>query len=41
MDILNTSCEIGLMWVLQNPIDDKSTISSGNGLVPLDNKPLS
>ena len=26
-DTFITSCEIGLRWVSQNPIDDKSTIS--------------
>ena len=34
------SCEIALIWMSLDFTDDQSTFGSGNGLMPLGNKPL-
>ena len=39
-NIMRTSCEISLSWMLQNAFDDKSTLVEDNGLVSSGNKPL-
>ena len=38
IDILNTSCEISLSWVPQNPIDGLVNIGSGKLLGAIGNK---
>ena len=38
-EFMSISCEIDLVCIPQNPKDDES-ICSGEGLVPLGNKPL-